>query len=149
VKRNPRDERGQALVEFSLSIIVFLLLMLGVVDFGRAIYQYNGVAQAAREIARVTAVHPGSNFTTDAGRSAETLAVINTQKGLVPSLQDPLIKCVDVTGTTITGICEPGEWIQVRINAPYTPVTPLLGLVGTWDLFSSSTSVQLQKGITE
>ena len=71
-------QRGQALVEFSLTIIIFLVLMMGVVDFGRAIYQYNGVSQAAREIARTTAVHPGSDFTTDAGRSAETKETIAT-----------------------------------------------------------------------
>jgi hypothetical protein len=138
------DERGQAMVEFSLAIIVFLVLLMGVVDFGRAIYQYNGVSQAAREIARVTAVHPGADFRTDAGRSSETKAVIQTQKGLIPDLRDPLIKCVDVTGAEITTGCQVGEWIQVRINAPYTPITPLLGLAGTWDFFSSSTSVQLQ-----
>ncbi len=139
-----RDDRGQALVEFSLTIVIFLVLLMGVVDFGRAIYQYNGVSQAAREIARATAVHPGTDFSTDAGRSSETKAVIQTQKGLIPNLQDPLIKCVDVAGNLITESCMEGDWIQVRISAPYTPITPLLGLTGTWDFFSSSTSVQLQ-----
>jgi hypothetical protein len=131
-------------VEFSLSIIVFLLLMMGVFDVGRAIYQYNGVSQAAREIARVTAAHPGSDFRAEAGRSAEANAVIQTQKGLIPNLQEPAIKCVDVAGAAITKRCLPGNWVQVRISAPYTPITPLLGLTGTWDIFSSSTSVQLQ-----
>ncbi len=139
-----RDSRGQALVEFSLAIIVFLVLMLGIVDFGRAIYQYNAVAQAAREIARVTATHSGSDFTTDAGRSAQTNAAIATQMNLVPNLQDPVIKCVDIDGTVITTHCLEGDWINVYINAPYTPVTPLLSLTGTWNLFSASTSVQLQ-----
>ena len=139
-----RADRGQALVEFSLTIVIFLVLLMGVVDFGRAIYQYNGVSQAAREIARTTAVHPGVDFRTDAGRSSETKEVIATQKGLVPNLQDPLIKCVDVAGDLITKGCMEGDWIQVRISAPYTPVTPILGLTGTWDFFSSSTSVQLQ-----
>jgi hypothetical protein len=144
VRRDRGRERGQALVEFSLAIIVFLTLMMGIVDFGRAIYQYNGVSQAAREIARVTAVHPGSDFRTEAGRSSQTLEVIATQAGLVPNLQQPTIKCVDVAGAEITTDCPVGEWIQVRISAPYTPVTPILGLTGTWDFFSSSTSVQLQ-----
>lgn len=144
MRKDRRDERGQAMVEFSLAIIVFLVLLMGVVDFGRAIYQYNGVSQAAREIARVTAVHPGADFSTDAGRSSETKAVIQTQNGLIPNLQDPLIKCVDVAGDVITTGCIAGDWIQVRISAPYTPITPLLGLTGTWDFFSSSTSVQLQ-----
>lgn len=139
-----RDQRGQALVEFSLAIIVFLVLVMAIFDFGRAIMQYNGVSQAAREIARVTAVHEGIDFTTPAGRSAETNAVIATQKALVPNLQDPTITCVDIDGSVITTGCVEGKWINVSIIAPYTPITPLLGLVGTWDLFSSSTSVQLQ-----
>jgi len=144
MRRDRRDERGQALVEFSLAIIVFLVLLMGVFDFGRAIYQFNGVSQAAREIARVTATHPGTDFSTNAGRSSETNMVIQTQKGLIPNLRDPLIKCVDITGAVITSGCMQGDWIQVRISAPYTPITPLLGLSGTWDFFSSSTSVQLQ-----
>jgi Flp pilus assembly protein TadG len=142
-RRHP-DQHGQALVEFSLAIIVFLVLMMGVFDFGRAIYQYNGVAQAAREIARVTAAHAGPDFTTAAGRSAETKAVIATQKGLIPNLGDPKIACVDIAGTVIATTCQPGDWIRVEIAATYDPITPLLGLVGTWTLFSSSTSVQLQ-----
>jgi hypothetical protein len=138
------EERGQALVEFSLAIIIFLVLIMAIFDFGRAIMQYNGVAQAAREIARVTAAHEGTDFTTNAGRSPETLAVIATQKRIIPNLQDPTMTCVEIDGTVITGACKEGKWINVSIVAPYTPITPLLGLVGTWDLFSSSTSVQLQ-----
>jgi Flp pilus assembly protein TadG len=142
----PQDtgERGQALVEFALAITLFLVMLMGVADFGRAIYQYNGVSEAAREIARATATHPGTDFTTTAGRSPETLAAIATQKALVPNLGDPQITCVDITRQPVTTGCLPGDWIQVQIYAPYTPVTPLLGLVGTWNLFSSSTSVQLQ-----
>ena len=139
-----RSQRGQALVEFSLAIVIFLVLLMGVFDFGRAILQYNGVAQAAREIARVTAVHEGPDFTTSAGRSPETTAVIATQMRLIPNLQDPVITCVDIDGTVIMTGCVEGKWINVSIVAPYTPVTPLLGLTGTWNLFSSSTSVQLQ-----
>jgi Flp pilus assembly protein TadG len=138
------DHRGQALVEFSLAIVVFLMLLMGVFDLGRAIYQYNGVAQAAREIARVTAVHPGTDFTTVAGRSAETNAVVSTQANLIPALQDPTITCVEIDGTVVATTCQKGQWINVSIVAPYTPITPLLGLTGTWNLFSASTSVQLQ-----
>ena len=139
-----RDPKGQALVEFCLAIMVFLVLMMSVFDFGRAIYQYNGVAQAAREIARVTAVHAGPNFATSAGQSPQTRAVIATQMGLIPNLQEPVITCVKIDGTLITTGCGRGKWINVSIIAPYTPLTPLLGLTGTWNLFSASTSMQLQ-----
>ena len=144
MKRGDNRGTGQALVEFSLAITVFLVLMMAIVDFGRAIYQYNGVAQAAREIARVTASHEGTDFTTTAGRSPETNAVIATQRNLIPGLQDPVIKCMEIDGSVIATHCKQGKWINVYINAPYTPITPLLGLTGTWNLFSASTSVQLQ-----
>jgi Flp pilus assembly protein TadG len=143
-RRRLLHDRGQSLVEFSLAVTVFLVLLMGVFDFGRAIYQYNGVAQAAREIARVTAAHSGTDFSVDAGRSPETKAVIATQKSLIPNLSDPIMTCELIDGTTVTGTCREGEWINVYIKAPYTPVTPLLGLTGTWDLFSASTSMQLQ-----
>jgi Flp pilus assembly protein TadG len=140
-----RRERGQALVEFSLAIMVFLTILMAVFDFGRAVYQNNGVAQAAREIARSTSVHPGSDFTVAAGRSSETNAVIATQKGLIPNLQDPTIVCVDIMGTVKAKDCLPGDWVRVTIAAPYSPIAPFLGLTGTWNL-SASSSIVIQGG---
>ena len=43
-----RRDRGQALVEFSLILIPFLWILMGIVDLGRGVYIYNGVNQAAR-----------------------------------------------------------------------------------------------------
>ena len=80
--RRHGDERGQSLVEFSMVIIVFLVILMGIVDFGMAIYKYNGVSQAAREIARVTSVHPCATagaLTCSPGGSAETAQVVSTQ----------------------------------------------------------------------
>lgn len=52
----PRARRhpghGQATVEFALLAPLFFLLVLGVIDFGRAIYFYDGLAHGAREAAR-------------------------------------------------------------------------------------------------
>lgn len=131
-----RHERGQSLVEFSLALIVFLMLLMGVFDFGRGIYMYNGVAQAARELARVTSVHPSGTL----GGSAQTAAVLATQRALIPGLGTPTYTCVDIAGSVVTGTCLPDEgFVEVRIIAPYTPITPLLGLVGTFDMQSTST----------
>jgi Flp pilus assembly protein TadG len=132
-------ERGQALVEFSLVIVIFLVLMMAIVDLGRGIYMFNGVSQAAREIARVTSVHPGTTF----GNSAETTAVINTQKKLIPNLQNPTFSCVDIDDSAVAleGTMCPaskGYRVKVTITAPYTPVTPVMGLIGTWNMQSTS-----------
>ncbi len=112
---------------------------MGVFDLGRGIYMYNGVSQAAREIARVTSVHPGSAL----GNSAETAAVIATQKKLIPNLGNPTFTCVEIDGTTSATACRSGKQVKVVIVAPYQPVTPVIGLIGTWNMQAAS-SVSIQ-----
>lgn len=143
-----RSIAGQAVVEFAMTIIVFLVILMGVVDFGMAIYKFNGVSQAARELARVTSVHPCAvpdALTCAPGGSAETQDVLATQKNLIPGLADPTISCIDETGTAVAP--DPCDFskhsVQVAITAPYQPVTPLLGLTGTWTMEGSS-SAQIQ-----
>lgn len=52
-----RHQRGQALVEFAIVIPVLLVFMLAIVDFGRGIYIYSVISDAAREGARYAIVH--------------------------------------------------------------------------------------------
>jgi len=47
-----KQDRGQSLVEFALVAPVLLVILLGVVDLGRAIYYYNTLSNLAREGAR-------------------------------------------------------------------------------------------------
>lgn len=143
--RTPRRrQRGQALVEFSVALIPFLLLMMGVVDLGRAIYQMNGTSQAAREIARVTSIHEcAGGAVCDLGSSSETAAVIATQRGLVPNLAiTPAtdIVCVDITDTVIPDAeCRAGgNYVRVTTHSMFTPVTPLVMMFGSHDLSSTS-----------
>ena len=135
--RRRRFESGQTLVEFSLSIVIFLVLMMAIFDLGRGIYMFNGVSQAAREIARVASVHPGTTF-----GGAEITAVVNTQKKLIPNLGNPTFACVDIDGgpglDPKYGTCPVGAQVTVTITAPYSPLTPVMGLLGTWNMKSSS-----------
>jgi Flp pilus assembly protein TadG len=52
--------RGQAMVEFALVIPVFILLLVGIFDFGRVIWVNDTLSTAAREAARYAIVHGGS-----------------------------------------------------------------------------------------
>ena len=115
---------------------------MGVVDLGSGIYKYNGISEAAREVARVASVHPGTNPTVKAGWSLQMTSTFNTQKAMVPGLADPTIVCVQVDGTAAAG-CTAGAYVKVTITAPYTPVTPLLRLLGTWTMQGTS-SVLIQ-----
>jgi len=45
--------RGVAAVEFALLLVPMVLLAFGAAEFGRALYQYNTLAKAARDAARL------------------------------------------------------------------------------------------------
>ncbi len=135
-RHDRRAERGQSLVEFSLAITVFLLLVMGTVDLGRAVYQFNGVSQAARELARVASVHPGGTL----GTSSESASRLIAQRGLVPGLGTPSYTCIDIAGATVSGPCSGGNWVRVTLTSTFTPVTPLAGLLGVVTLTSSASA---------
>jgi hypothetical protein len=127
-----RDDPGQALVEFALALIPFLLLLMAVFDFGRAIYIYNGVSQAAREVARTASVHP--NRLSPVGYSVDAQRTIDTQAALVPGLTIDEPVCVgslDADDSAATPQpCNENEFVVVRASSTYTPVS-LLGFLGT------------------
>ena len=47
--RGGRPQRGQALVEFAMVLPVFLLTVLGILEFGWIVHTYNTVSHAAQE----------------------------------------------------------------------------------------------------
>lgn len=125
------NRRGQALVEFSLAITVFLALAMGIVDFGRAIYLYNSVSQAAQAIARVTSVHPGTNPTTPTGWSSEMQEVVATQQGLIPGLLTPTITCVDSSGQIVSPCQRNSQvsdlYVKIETAAPFSIIADPIG----------------------
>jgi Flp pilus assembly protein TadG len=55
-----RNEAGQALAEFALVLPVLLLLIAGIIEFGRAFHIQQIVTDAAREGARAAVVQDGA-----------------------------------------------------------------------------------------
>lgn len=79
--RGLRSERGAAAVELALVLPVLLVLVLGIVEFGRAFQVQATLAAAAREGARVFAL---------GGTDAEVeAAVISASASLDEALIDP------------------------------------------------------------
>jgi Flp pilus assembly protein TadG len=60
--RKPRATRreGQAMVEFALVSMIFLTVVFGSIDIGRAVYMYEQMHNAVRDSARVAKVYPGN-----------------------------------------------------------------------------------------
>jgi hypothetical protein len=135
----PRGRRtGQAVAEFAISITVLVVLFMGVFDLGRGIFMYNGVSEAAREVARATSVDSGNAL----GGGPRAQAAIATQRTLVPALDTPTFECVDIDGSPVSAIpCPSAMYVRVTATASYHPVS-ILGLGGPITLRSVS-SVQI------
>lgn len=52
-----RRDKGAVAVEFALILPIFLIIVLGIVEFGRAFNLQVSLSEAARETARYTAIH--------------------------------------------------------------------------------------------
>jgi Flp pilus assembly protein TadG len=54
-------QNGATLVEFAIGATVFLTVMFGVIEFGRALWTHNALADAARRAARYAVNQPASS----------------------------------------------------------------------------------------
>lgn len=136
-------------MEFSLVLIPFLWILMGIVDLGRGIYTTNGVAQAARELARVTSVHTcdTTKATCTLGTSPETAAVLGTQQNLIPGLGGPgssvTYTCTSITDAALSNVgCQSGSFVRVTVSVPFSVLTPMLGMVAP-STISSTTHLQI------
>lgn len=114
-RRQRRDHRGQALVEFALIVSLFVLVVVGLFDAGRAVYTYNALSNASREAVREAIVHQN-----DAAIEARADNILG---GLAPA----------VTFTHDKSDCAPtveaGCLYGVELSYQFVPVTPGLGSI--------------------
>jgi Flp pilus assembly protein TadG len=128
---SPNRQSGQALVEFSMVLIPFVLLLLGLVDLGRGVFYYNSVSEAAREVARAESVRYSG--------SSRAAAVISAQQNTLPDMSIT-IRCVTISGGA-SSRCGPGEFARVTATISFTAITPLLGELGPF-VFRSVSQVE-------
>lgn len=127
--------RGQSLAEFALVLPVLLLLFMGILDFGRAVFAYNTLSNAAREGARVAIVDQTVTGGVSAG--AQKAADQATGLGVDPAAD------VDVTYSEPGGgICPArslGCIADVTVRHEFNAITPIIGnIVGSIDLESTT-----------
>ncbi|ADW69825.1 TadE/TadG family type IV pilus assembly protein [Granulicella tundricola] len=136
------DESGSALVDFSLSIILFLLVVFGIMDCSRALFVDHFIAVSARQATRYAMVR-GSSWNGIAcsskpyactATSADIAAYVMT---LVPMGVDPSRLVVNVTwpgtmssGTQCTGggaaVNQSGCIVVVNVSYPFSFVLPFM-----------------------
>ncbi|VBB06615.1 Hypothetical protein LUCI_1851 [Lucifera butyrica] len=105
-----RNNRGQSMVEFALVLPVFLLLVAGMMEFGRVMNQYLVVTEAAREGARSAAV--GND-------DATVIAAVNAAASTINQGQLTVTISPSPTRT-------PGDPVTVTVSNPVELITPLI-----------------------
>ncbi len=125
VKSTFRSERGAAMVEFAIVLPILLLLVFGIIDFGRALYTLNNLTAAVREGARLASTQISPDPTTGGSMSAVSTAVTNYVVAFGGNSGPPTIS------ETFSGAPPNMQSVTVRIvNYPFTPITPLAALAG-------------------
>jgi Flp pilus assembly protein TadG len=105
-------ERGAAAVEFALLAPVFIMIILGIVEFGRAYNVQTSLTNAAREGARAMAINNN--------QGTAILAAKNSVAQLTPALVDGNI-------TFSAANCAVGTQMTVTISYRLSTITGVAG----------------------
>jgi len=141
-----RRQRGQGLVEFAIVLPVIVLVVLGLLDLGRAIYTYNTLAQAARQAARTAIVNQTTSAVQDqAIASGATL-------GLSTANVDVCFKTSSSTQSDCSSSTDDcpqssrviGCMAIVRAHVSYAPMTPVIALILSSINLSSTSSEPIE-----
>lgn len=131
-RRSDRRDRGQALVEFALVVPIFLLLIFGLVDLGRAIYVNNAIAEAARDGGRWGSVQARS--ATEAGRDSIAAEVM----ARMTAVPNPVIQVTCVAALPALG-CRTNDILVLEVRSEVDMITPIIGqIIGTLSLETTS-----------
>ncbi len=126
----PRTSRGQGIVEFALVAPIFLLMLVAVVDFGRALRYGIALNDAAFQGARV-----GANATATAASIRTTVRADLPSEVIVPDADITINPANRSAGSTVT--------VTVRWTfPPIMPATRVFAPSGIVMLGAGSTAVQ-------
>lgn len=112
------NDLGTALVEFGLVVVVFFMFVFGVMDFGRALYTYHFVSNAACEATRYAMVRGSSS--TDPATAADIESYV---KSLAPQGIDPSSLTVS---TSWSPSHAPGSSVRIQVSDNFQCMSPFL-----------------------
>ena len=122
IVKSRKKERGAVAVEMAILLPLLLLILLGIVEFGRALNVQVSLTQAAREGARYAAVHYKDG----------SLDVAGTALGSAPSLAGLGVSVSDNASS-----CAPGSNVTVTTSVSLTSMSGFLdaGFFGAPGIF--------------
>jgi Flp pilus assembly protein TadG len=133
------NERGQAMVEFSLVLLLLVIVLFGIIEVGRLALTYTALADAARAGARYAIVHGGASSSPSGNGNA---AAVKTQVTNITNYAGLSGVIVTVSYLPMTG--DPngnltGDPVTVTASYAYAPII-LLSPFAPLNVTLSSTS---------
>ncbi len=150
VRRKNNGERGSAFIEFALVSVVFLSLLLGIIDVGRALFAYDFVSSAARRATRYAMVR-GTSCSSDLagcdGTNPKGAKLDPEVKAYIKSFAYGINtddSVLGITGQCVVGgnpagqlPCAPGQQVWIQVSYDFSFITPLIPR-RTWSMTSKS-----------
>ena len=120
-----KTERGQSLVELSISLLVLLYLLSGAVEFGLAFFQFVQLRDAAQEGALFGSMDPSSPTNIEIrvrGASSSPIDLADTSKVTVAITATDKDSSADIP---VTGACE-GDGLEVVVSYNHIIFMPFI-----------------------
>jgi Flp pilus assembly protein TadG len=139
-----KKTRGQAAVEFALVGVIFFMLVMGLIEVGRAVWHYNALSHAVREGARYAMVH-GSEDTDPSGPGSSYYSAPDQDSQVTQTVED-FASGLDVSNLTVSsewlsGSNIPGTKVQVTGEYEFEPIFGFAGMVSF--TMTSSTTMEI------
>lgn len=119
-----KSERGQSLVELGVVIVIMLVILSGIIDLGRMVFEYMSMRDAAQEGAAYASLYPSFCDQTE-DRVYSNL--FNTDRADIQvSIQIDGVEC---HAASAANACKPND-VQVIVTQPNYPLTmPFIGII--------------------
>ena len=145
--RSNQSERGQSLIELAITLPILILLLLGTLDFGMAIFSYSMLRDAAQEGAFYGSFNP-----------ANVAEIENRARNISPRANDAVFSSplrlrdkdlIKVNVQVLGSACQGAEndvanSIEVNVSYRYPILMPFVGrLIGSRTILLTGTATNV------
>lgn len=102
-----RDRAGVAVIEFAFGISIFLMFVLGVIEFSRAIWTENALQYSVEQASRYVIANPTASDSAISSYASSQIASVN-----------PADVTITVSHDTVNGV----PFVTVLATYPFNPV---------------------------
>ena len=142
---NREKAAGQGMVEFAMILPLLLVLVFGIIEFGRLLFVYSAVLTASREAARYGSAAGDNGSGTLRFMDCSGMIASASRVGVLSNITAVNISYDSGPGTaSVSASCPPSSQITggkhrvvVEVEANYQPIVPLVR-VGTLNISSTS-----------